>query len=47
MRGKPQSYAAISTCNGGINGFVFDGSEIYFIQSGNDGQLGDQHFLLK
>ncbi|KAL9893703.1 disintegrin and metalloproteinase domain-containing protein meltrin isoform 1-T2 [Glossina fuscipes fuscipes] len=47
IRDKPQSYVAVSTCNGGINGIVFDGIDTYFIHSGNDGQLHDQHLLFR
>uniref|UniRef100_W8B9I5 Disintegrin and metalloproteinase domain-containing protein 9 n=1 Tax=Ceratitis capitata TaxID=7213 RepID=W8B9I5_CERCA len=48
IRGKPHSNVAISTCNGGgINGVVFDGMDTYFIHSGSDGRLHDDHFLFR
>uniref|UniRef100_A0A1A9WS33 Peptidase M12B domain-containing protein n=1 Tax=Glossina brevipalpis TaxID=37001 RepID=A0A1A9WS33_9MUSC len=47
IRDKPQTYVAVSTCNGGINGIVFDGIDTYFIHSGSDGQLHDEHLLFR
>ncbi|XP_075148734.1 disintegrin and metalloproteinase domain-containing protein meltrin [Haematobia irritans] len=47
IRDKPQSYVAVSTCNGGINGVIFDGIDTYFIHSGTDGQLEDEHLLFR
>ncbi|XP_067616727.1 disintegrin and metalloproteinase domain-containing protein 12 [Eurosta solidaginis] len=49
IRGKPHSNVAISTCNGagGVNGMVFDGTNTYFIHSGSDGRLQDEHFLFR
>lgn len=47
IRGKPESKVAISTCNGGVNGVVHDGMDTYFIHSGADGRIQDDHFLFK
>ncbi|XP_059217905.1 disintegrin and metalloproteinase domain-containing protein 9 [Stomoxys calcitrans] len=47
IRDKPQSYVAVSTCNGGVNGVIFDGIDTYFIHSGSDGQLEDEHLLFR
>ncbi|XP_055908941.1 disintegrin and metalloproteinase domain-containing protein 12 isoform X2 [Eupeodes corollae] len=47
IRGKPESKVAISTCNGGVNGVVHDGMDTYFIHSGVDGRIQDDHFLFK
>ncbi|XP_053946621.1 disintegrin and metalloproteinase domain-containing protein 12, partial [Anastrepha ludens] len=49
IRGKPYSNVAISTCSGGggVNGVVFDGNDTYFIHSGTDGRLQDDHFLFR
>ncbi|XP_011202670.2 disintegrin and metalloproteinase domain-containing protein 12 [Bactrocera dorsalis] len=48
IRGKPLSNVAISTCNGGgVNGLVYDGTDTYFIHSGSDGRLQDDHFLFR
>uniref|UniRef100_A0A0K8UA17 Disintegrin and metalloproteinase domain-containing protein 12 n=1 Tax=Bactrocera latifrons TaxID=174628 RepID=A0A0K8UA17_BACLA len=48
IRGKPLSNVAISTCNGGgVNGLVYDGVDTYFIHSGSDGRLQDDHFLFR
>ncbi|XP_037811310.1 disintegrin and metalloproteinase domain-containing protein 9 [Lucilia sericata] len=47
IRDQPQSYVAVSTCNGGINGIIFDGIDTFFIHSGSDGQLYDEHFLYR
>ncbi|XP_065351204.1 disintegrin and metalloproteinase domain-containing protein 12 [Cloeon dipterum] len=47
IRGKPQSWAAISTCSG-LSGTIFDGEEIHYIEPKNkeDGPTGD-HFLYR
>uniref|UniRef100_A0A1I8MK41 Uncharacterized protein n=1 Tax=Musca domestica TaxID=7370 RepID=A0A1I8MK41_MUSDO len=47
IRDMPQSYVAVSTCNGGVNGVIFDGIDTYFIHSGSDGQLEDEHLLFR
>ncbi|TMW45076.1 hypothetical protein DOY81_009845, partial [Sarcophaga bullata] len=47
IRDQPQSYVAVSTCNGGINGIIFDGIDTFFIHSGSDGQLYDEHYLYR
>ncbi|XP_036234356.2 disintegrin and metalloproteinase domain-containing protein adm-2 [Bactrocera oleae] len=48
IHGKPFSNVAISTCNGGaVNGLVYDGKDTYFIHSGSDGRLQDDHFLFR
>ncbi|XP_055377516.1 putative uncharacterized protein DDB_G0277255 isoform X2 [Condylostylus longicornis] len=47
IRGKFDSRIAVSTCNGGINGIVLDGSDTYFIHSTPDGQIHDDHFIFK
>lgn len=47
IRGKPESSVALSTCNGGINGIVFDGTETYFIHSGSDGEIHDKHLIFR
>ncbi|XP_055850756.1 disintegrin and metalloproteinase domain-containing protein 12 isoform X2 [Episyrphus balteatus] len=47
IRGKPESKVAISTCNGGVNGVVHDGMDTYFIHSGADGRIQDDHFIFK
>lgn len=47
MRNNLNSKVAISTCNGGINGVVYDDSGTHLIHSGPNGRLHDEHFLLK
>ncbi|EDW85054.2 uncharacterized protein Dwil_GK14446 [Drosophila willistoni] len=48
IHGQADSKVALSTCNGGLNGVVFDGRETYFIHPHIDGtgRLLDDHFLL-
>ncbi|KAL5284165.1 hypothetical protein ACFFRR_006446 [Megaselia abdita] len=47
VRNNPNSKVAISTCNGGINGVIYDDSGTHLIHSGPNGRLYDEHFLLK
>ncbi|EDW67790.2 disintegrin and metalloproteinase domain-containing protein 9 [Drosophila virilis] len=49
IHGKPDSTVALSTCDGGLNGVVFDGQHTYFIHPHSDGsgRLQDDHYLLR
>ncbi|KAH8267346.1 hypothetical protein KR018_011802, partial [Drosophila ironensis] len=49
IRGHPESVVALSTCDGVLDGLVFDGSETYFIHphAESTGRLEDSHYLLR
>lgn len=49
VRGVEDSWAAISTCQGGLKGVVFDGKELNHIEQAHDDYegLGDLHYLYK
>ncbi|KAH8318043.1 hypothetical protein KR074_003564, partial [Drosophila pseudoananassae] len=49
VRGEPDSIVALSTCNGVLDGIVFDGRETYFIHPHveSTGRLQDHHYLLR
>ncbi|XP_036675344.3 disintegrin and metalloproteinase domain-containing protein 12 [Drosophila suzukii] len=49
IRGQPDSVVALSTCDGALDGIVFDGSQTYFIHPHVDakGRLQDDHYLLR
>ncbi|XP_017046780.1 zinc metalloproteinase-disintegrin-like MTP8 [Drosophila ficusphila] len=49
IRGRPNSMVALSTCEGALNGLVFDGRQTYFIHPHihGSGRLEDDHYLLK
>ncbi|XP_034488305.1 zinc metalloproteinase-disintegrin-like MTP8 [Drosophila innubila] len=49
IRGKQDSSVALSTCDGSLNGVVFDGLHTYFIHPHIDGngRLQDDHYLLR
>lgn len=46
IRDKPDSYVALSTCNG-IKGMVVDGNETYYIQPSDNDVLQDDHFIFR
>ncbi|XP_032592713.2 disintegrin and metalloproteinase domain-containing protein 9 [Drosophila grimshawi] len=49
IRGRPDSRVALATCDGALNGVVFDGQDTYFIHphSNGSGRLQDDHYLLR
>ncbi|EDV92745.1 zinc metalloproteinase-disintegrin-like berythractivase [Drosophila grimshawi] len=49
IRGRPDSSVALATCDGALNGVVFDGQDTYFIHphSNGSGRLQDDHYLLR
>ncbi|EDW97549.2 disintegrin and metalloproteinase domain-containing protein 12 isoform X4 [Drosophila yakuba] len=49
IRGQPDSVVALSTCDGALDGIVFDGRQTYFIHPhvGSRGRLQDDHYLLR
>ncbi|EDV48915.2 disintegrin and metalloproteinase domain-containing protein 12 [Drosophila erecta] len=49
IRGQPDSVVALSTCDGALDGIVFDGRQTYFIHPHADGtgRLQDDHYLLR
>ncbi|XP_039495580.1 disintegrin and metalloproteinase domain-containing protein 12 [Drosophila santomea] len=49
IRGQPDSVVALSTCDGALDGIVFDGRQTYFIHPHVDGRgrLQDDHYLLR
>ncbi|XP_034488304.1 zinc metalloproteinase-disintegrin-like MTP8 [Drosophila innubila] len=49
IRGIQDSSVALSTCDGSLNGVVFDGQHTYFIHPHIDGngRLQDDHYLLR
>ncbi|ALC45519.1 Neu3, partial [Drosophila busckii] len=50
ISGQPDSVVALSTCDGSLNGVVFDGEHTYFIHpqaSGNGRRLQDDHYLFR
>ncbi|KAL7727870.1 hypothetical protein ACLKA6_019437 [Drosophila palustris] len=49
IRGIQDSTVALSTCDGSLNGVVFDGQHTYFIHPHVDGngRLQDDHYLLR
>ncbi|XP_060645498.1 disintegrin and metalloproteinase domain-containing protein 12 [Drosophila nasuta] len=49
IRGKPESSVALSTCDGSLNGVVFDGEHTYFIHPHieSNGRLHNDHYLLR
>lgn len=49
LRGVADSWAAISTCEGGIKGVVYDGKELNHIEKAHDDLEGfsDRHYLYK
>ncbi|KAH8247169.1 hypothetical protein KR032_011605, partial [Drosophila birchii] len=49
IRGQPDSVVALSTCDGALDGIVFDGRHTYFILPHVDstGRLQDDHYLLR
>lgn len=40
----PESWAAISTCDGGVSGVVYDGVEMHYVEKSSD---DDTHFVYK
>ncbi|CAG9763797.1 unnamed protein product [Ceutorhynchus assimilis] len=48
VRGKPDSWTAISTCEG-LSGVIFDGTELHYIETNkiNDTSPEAQHFMYK
>lgn len=47
MRGKPNSWVALSTCDG-LSGVIFDGTEMHYIEkSAKTSGLESPHFLYK
>ncbi|KAI8045595.1 hypothetical protein M5D96_001777 [Drosophila gunungcola] len=49
IRGQPDSVVALSTCEGALDGIVFDGRQTYFIHPHvhGKGRLQDDHYLLR
>lgn len=49
VRGFPGSWAAISTCSGGVTGVFFDGREMHYVEKPNTGDLDKQdlHYIYK
>ncbi|KAH8386000.1 hypothetical protein KR200_012172, partial [Drosophila serrata] len=49
IRGQPDSVVALSTCDGALDGIVFDGRDTYFIHPHVDstGRLQDDHYLFR
>ncbi|KAH8383474.1 hypothetical protein KR009_008880, partial [Drosophila setifemur] len=49
IRGQPDSIVALSTCDGVLDGIVFDGKETYFIHphAESTGRLHEDHYLLR
>ncbi|KAH8308195.1 hypothetical protein KR059_007993, partial [Drosophila kikkawai] len=49
IRGQPDSVVALSTCDGALDGIVFDGQHTYFIHPHVDstGRLQDDHYLFR
>ncbi|XP_017119057.1 disintegrin and metalloproteinase domain-containing protein 12 [Drosophila elegans] len=49
IRGQPDSVVALSTCDGALDGIVFDGRQTYFIHPHvhGKGRLQDDHYLLR
>lgn len=46
IRDIPESWAAISTCDGGISGVVYDGMEMHYLEK--SAEEGDRmHFVYK
>lgn len=43
IRGIPESWAALSTCEGGLSGVVYDGTEMHHVEKSVDGT----HFVYK
>ncbi|CAH1104939.1 unnamed protein product [Psylliodes chrysocephalus] len=47
VRGKPNSWVAVSTCDG-LSGVIFDGNEIHYIEKGSvHGDVESDHYLYK
>ncbi|CAH1286643.1 unnamed protein product [Diabrotica balteata] len=47
VRGKPNSWVALSTCDG-LSGVIFDGEEMHYVEKGNSiGDVESDHFLYK
>lgn len=49
MRGKKDSWVALSTCNG-LSGVIFDGNEMHYIENNAnivDSNLNVPHFIYK
>lgn len=46
IRGIPESWAAISTCDGGISGVVYDGAEMHYVEK-SPVEGDDTHFVYK
>ncbi|XP_017067188.2 LOW QUALITY PROTEIN: disintegrin and metalloproteinase domain-containing protein 12 [Drosophila eugracilis] len=49
IRGQPDSVVALSTCDGALDGIVFDGKQTYIIHPHvhGKGRLQDDHYLLR
>ncbi|XP_016977548.1 disintegrin and metalloproteinase domain-containing protein 12 [Drosophila rhopaloa] len=49
IRGQPDSVVALSTCDGALDGIVFDGRQTYFIHPHvhGRGRLQDDHYLFR
>ncbi|KAH8247392.1 hypothetical protein KR038_003714, partial [Drosophila bunnanda] len=49
IRGQPDSVVALSTCDGALDGIVFDGRNTYFIHPHVErtGRLQDDHYLFR